>query len=236
MKHNIRLFFSLVILAFTSCSKDLLNDAPPAMAQHPGNMTFTILHRIVNDTVVEPIDTSAAAIFWDDKGETLTVEYVKLNGAWMAYHKYLGHYLQHDLNHVTNFFDIHWDISRDPKNPVPSDYYVNSKGMPRYNDHRLLPDSVDRSKDIQFVFSGLSNMENIFLELNDRRGNHIEKSLSEVKNSGTITITSSELSTLGALSDGYVAFNISNVSVQPIGASFFTYVNNMSYLKDLRIH
>ena len=230
-----------MILFIAACKKDKIENSPvpygdDVIASLDSNQVSGFLRvsdtiRIENDTILIPLDTTVKAEFFDlgdlSNPNPVFINSLSVNGATVPHSNFIGYFSS--LPGKTIIPAI-WDVKG--TSIIPDFTFTNLKGMPFYN-YRLLPDSIDCSKDYVVPLNGFSNTKYLYYFIHD----NVSKSSmigTPPGDSKSITFAHQSLSQFAKSSNASFEIRIENMNYQTLGGKTFAFANEIILLKKIR--
>jgi len=173
--------------------------------------------------------TMVGAIFYDEKKNLQPVNSVSLNGINLDYNSTDTTY---ESDAIKDFSKFNWSIKG--KGNIPDFDYNNTAPTPEYTGFALLPDSIDRSKNLTISLTGIKNATNLFVYIYTNNSNADEPGLLDA-NVKSVTFSAAELSQLET-GYGFIAVGVYNFNPQVFGGKKFIFSNEVSTYKTITVY
>lgn len=194
------------------------------------SITDTVL--IINDTLILPVDTIAKANFFDVRDpnahKPVTVNSVHVNGSELPFSPLHASYFSSLPS--TTLIPGNWDIKG--LGTIPDFTYTNLNGVPVYKNYKLLPSSIDRSKDLVFKLNGFINTRYVYVLIDDHVANGIMLG-SSPGDSKSVTFLSSLLSQLTPNAESEIEIRFENINYQNFLGKTFAFLNEVVIKKKI---
>lgn len=245
MKKIILFFGFLALTMGVACKKDKAEDAVPIdngaieildSNKISGRLMVSDTILIQQDTILVPIDTMVKAEFYDinNSNDLTPVNAVSVNGTSVPFSPiYLGYLSSLPGNTV---IPATWNVAG--SSIIPDFTYTNLKGMPEYLNYKLLPSIIDCSKDFVFSLAGFKNTRYALVSIvasSPSGGGHGIVFGSPVGDSKSLTYTSKALTELLPYPDAIFDIRIENINYQTLGSRTFGFVNEIVFIKKIKL-
>jgi hypothetical protein len=237
MKKIVLLLSILSIIILASCRKQEKEEIEPTIPVDTlaaknilGTLLFEVNKSIGKDTNSIVEGTRAHARFHDPYGNPRLINSVSLNGVNLQLNTIEKKYESVAVKDISKCM---WSVKG--KDSIPDFDYTNNSGLPQYEGYkRLLPDRMDRTKDITLDFSGVKNADHVevFLIFNNQR---IE-SMAFLATTKSITFSSNDLSIFNKGDTPTFYISLYNYHLHTFSGKNFYFTNEMSFDKSVTIY